>query len=204
MSKVARYDQGSILAPMFSLMVCIGLLCRRQKGREGRGECAFLPLPSPAPSPFCAPMFSSEYVLDCVAGVRRGGEGEGERKRKRERGMRFSPPPLPRSLPFLCPHVFIRVCIRLRDKRQKGRGGRGRGGGEKRERGMRFSPPPLPFPAPSPFCAPMLSSEYVLDCVAGVRRRGRGGEEEKKGEGNALFSPSPSPALSPLCACHED
>ena len=50
---------------------------------------------------------------------RRGGEGEGERKRKKERGMRFSPPPLPRSLPLLCPHVFIRVYIRLRGRRQK-------------------------------------------------------------------------------------
>ena len=102
MSKVARYDQGSILAPMFSLMVCIGLRGRRQKERERR----------------------------------RGEEGEGKRKRKRERGMRFSLPPLPRSLPFLCPHGFIRVC------------GRGRGGWEKgerkRERGMLFTPPSPP------------------------------------------------------------
>lgn len=37
MSKVARYDQGSILAPMFSLMVCIRLRGKRQKGR-GRGR----------------------------------------------------------------------------------------------------------------------------------------------------------------------
>ena len=35
--------------------------------------------------------------------------------------MRFSPPPLPRSLPFLCPHFFIRVRIRLRGRRQKER-----------------------------------------------------------------------------------
>ena len=115
LSKVARYDQGSILAPMFSLMVCIGL-----------------PLPSLAPSPFCAPMSSSEYVLDCVAGVRRRGRGGGE-KRERERG-------------------------------------RETGSGE-----CAFLP--LPSPAPSPFCALMFSSEYVLDCVAGVRRRGRGGGE---------------------------
>ena len=76
---------------------------------------------------------------------------------------------------------------------------RGTGGGEKRERGIRFSP--LPSTALSPFCAPMFSSEYVLDSLEGEGeeegRRGRGEEEEKKGEGNALFSPSPPP-LPPL------
>ena len=102
LSKVARYDQGSILAPMFSLMVCIGLRGRRQKERERR----------------------------------RGGEGEGERKRKRERGMRFFPPPLPRSLPLLCPHVFIRVYIRLRGRRQKERDRRW---GEEGEGNVNFS-----------------------------------------------------------------
>ena len=111
LSKVARYDQGSILAPMFSLMVCIGLRGRRQKERERR----------------------------------RGGEGEGERKRKRERGMRFSPPPLPRSLPLLCPHIFIRVCIRLRGRRQKE---------ERRRRGECVF---LPFP-------PLLSPLFVPLC----------------------------------------
>ena len=111
LSKVARYDQGSILAPMFSLMVCIGLRGRRQKERERR----------------------------------RGGEGEGERKRKKERGMRFSPPPLPRSLPLLCPHVFIRVYIRLRGRRQKE---------ERRRRGECVF---LPFP-------PLLSPLFVPLC----------------------------------------
>ena len=111
LSKVARYDQGSILAPMFSLMVCIGLRGRRQKERERR----------------------------------RGGEGEGERKRKRERGMRFSPPPLPRSLPLLCPHIFIRVCIRLRGRRQK------------EERRRRVECVFLPFP-------PLLSPLFVPLC----------------------------------------
>ena len=65
LSKVARYDQGSILAPMFSLMVCIGLRGRRQKererrrGGEGEGErkrkrergMRFSPPPPPPPPP---------------------------------------------------------------------------------------------------------------------------------------------------------
>ena len=65
LSKVARYDQGSILAPMFSLMVCIGLRGRRQKERErggrgeeeekkGKGNALFSPSPSPALSRLCA------------------------------------------------------------------------------------------------------------------------------------------------------
>ena len=67
LSKVARYDQGSILAPMFSLMVCIGLRGRRQKERErggrgeeeekkGKGNALFSP--SPSPSPFPSPALS--------------------------------------------------------------------------------------------------------------------------------------------------
>ena len=167
----------------------------RERGREkGRGECAFLPLPSPAPSPFCAPMFSSEYVLDCVAGVRRRRE-EGE-------GNAFFSPSLHCSLPFLYPYVFIRVCIRLVRRR-------GRGGGEKRERGRgrekgrgECSFLHLPSLATSPFCAPMFSSEYVLECVAGVRRRGTGGGERRE-RGIRCSPPPPSPTLSPLCACHE-
>ena len=55
--------------------------------------------------------------------------------------MRFSPPPLPRSLPFLCPHVFIRVCIRLRGRRQKERDRRW---GEEGEGNSLFSPSPSP------------------------------------------------------------
>ena len=62
--------------------------------------------------------------------------------------MRFSPPPLPRSLPFLCLHVFIRVCIRLRGRRQKERERRR---GEEREGNSLFSP--SPSPALSPLCA---------------------------------------------------
>ena len=115
MSKVARYDQGSILAPMFSLMVCIRLRGRRQKGRQrgGRGEGEGNALFSP--SPFCAPMFSSEYVLDCVAGVRRRGRGGGgERKRKRERGMRFSPPPPPPLSPLFVPATKTRYVFMKR------------------------------------------------------------------------------------------
>ena len=103
------------------------------------------------------PCFHLWYVLDCVAGVRRRGrgEGEGKRKRKRERGMRFSPPPLPRSLPFLCPHVLIRVCIRLRSRRQKERerGGRGEEEEKKGEGNALFSPSPSPSPALSRLCA---------------------------------------------------
>ena len=67
LSKVARYDQGSILAPMFSLMVCIGLRGRRQKERErrrgGEGErkrkrergMRFSPPPPPPPLPRSLP-----------------------------------------------------------------------------------------------------------------------------------------------------
>ena len=71
LSKVARYDQGSILAPMFSLMVCIGLRGRRQKerdrrwGGEGEGErkrkkegnALFSPFPPPLSPPFVPPCF---------------------------------------------------------------------------------------------------------------------------------------------------
>ena len=68
LSKVARYDQGSILAPMFSLMVCIGLRGRRQKGRGrgGRGEeeekkgkenAFFSPSPPSLPPLFVPPCF---------------------------------------------------------------------------------------------------------------------------------------------------
>ena len=160
--------------------------------------------------PSWPPCFHLWYVLDCVAGVRRGGrqEGEGKRKRKRERGMRFSPPSLSRSLPFLCPHVFIRVCIRLRSKRQKERERRESGRGRGREKGRgECAFLPLPSPAPSPFCAPMFSSEYVLDCVAGVGRRGRGGGEKRergrgreKGRAECAFLPLPLPrSLPSLC-----
>ena len=55
--------------------------------------------------------------------------------------MRLSSPPLPRSLPFLCPHVFIRVCIRLRGRRQKERDRRW---GEEGEGNSLFSPSPSP------------------------------------------------------------
>ena len=55
--------------------------------------------------------------------------------------MRFSPPPLPRSLPFLCPHFFIRVRIRLRGRRQKERDRRW---GEEGEGNSLFSPSPSP------------------------------------------------------------
>ena len=145
--------------------------------------------------PSWPPCFHLWYVLDCVAGVRRGGggEGEGKRKRRRERRMRFSPPPLPRSLPFLCPHVFIRVCIRLRGRRQKERERRRGGGGKEEKKGVGNA---LFSPAPSPFCAPMFSSGYVLDCVAGVTRRGRG--EGEKRERGIRFSPPSPPPLSPV------
>ena len=85
---------------------------RGGRGREkGRGECAFLPLPFPAPSPFCAPMFSSGYVLECVAGVRRRGRGGGE---KRERGIRFSPPPPSPLSPLFVPATKTRYVFMKR------------------------------------------------------------------------------------------
>ena len=103
LSKVARYDQGSILAPMFSLMVCIRLRGRRQKGRErgrgrekGKGECAFLPLSLPLLCP---------HVFIRVCGRGRGGWEKRERGRGREKGRgecSLLPLPLPRSLPSLC------------------------------------------------------------------------------------------------------
>ena len=79
--------------------------------------------------------------------------------------MRFSPPSLTRSLPFLCPHVFIRVCIRLRGRRRKererGRGEEGEGERKrKRESGMRFSPPPPP--PLSPLFVPATKIRYVF------------------------------------------
>ena len=65
--------------------------------------------------------------------------------------MRFSPPPLHRSLPFLCLHVFIRVCIRLRGRRQKERERGGRGEEEEEEKkgegNALFSPSASPSPA---------------------------------------------------------
>lgn len=104
MSKVARYDQGSILAPMFSLMVCIRLRGRRQKGRErgrgrekGKGECAFLPLSLPLLCP---------HVFIRVCGRGRGGWEK--RERKRERGMLFTPP----SPPPLSPLFVLATKIR--------------------------------------------------------------------------------------------
>ena len=77
MSKVARYDQGSILAPMFSLMVCIGLRGRRQKererrrGGEGEGErkrkreggMRFSPPPPPPLSPLFVLATKIKYVF---------------------------------------------------------------------------------------------------------------------------------------------
>ena len=163
----------------------------RERGREKRrGECAFLPLPSPAPSPFCAPMFSSEYILDCVAGVRRSRE-EGE-------GNAFFSPFLHCSLPFLYPYVFIRVCIRLRGRRQKERDRRW---GEEGEGNAFFSPSlhcSLPF---------LYRYVFIRVCITLVRRRGRGGGERRergrgreKGRGECAFLPLPSPAPSPFCA----
>ena len=109
LSKVARYDQGSILAPMFSLMVCIRLRGRRQKGRErgrgrekGKGECAFLPLPCPSPSPYCAPMFSSECVAEGEEDGRRGRGEEGEKKG--EGNALYSPFPSPALSPLCACH----------------------------------------------------------------------------------------------------
>ena len=112
--------------------------------------------------------------------------------------MSLSSPPLPRSLPFLCPHVFIRVCIRLRGRRQKERDRRW---GEEGEGNAFFSPS---LHCSLPFLYPYV---FIRVCIRLVRRRGRGGGEKRergrgreKGRGECAFLPLPSPAPSPFCA----
>ena len=68
----------------------------------------FSPLPSTALSPFCTPMFSSEYVLDSLEGEGeeegRRGRGEDEEKKGEGNAPFFpSPPPLP---PLFVPPCF--------------------------------------------------------------------------------------------------
>ena len=105
----------------------------------------FSPLSSTALSPFCTPMFSSEYVLDCVAGVRRRGTGGGE---KRERGMRFSPLPSTALSPF-CTAMFSSECVLDSSEgegEEEGRGERGEEEEKKGEGNALFSPSPPPLP----------------------------------------------------------
>ena len=89
--------------------------------------------------PSWPPCFHSWYVLDCVAGVRRGGRGEEEEKKEKGNALFSpSPPPLP---PLIVPPCFHQsVWQRERRMGEEGEGKRER----KRERGMLFTPPSPP------------------------------------------------------------